>query len=271
MKKIFKLFKSSKRYSIKWDNYFEIYEKILKKFINKKITLVEVGVGDGGSLFMWRNFLGKKANIIGIEMNPDSKKLEKFGFKIFNGDQSDKNFWKKFYKKVGKIDVLIDDGGHTNLQQITTLMESLPFIKRGGTIIVEDTHTSFMNYKGFKNPSKHSFINFSIKLIENIHRRNPMLRKEINQFSKNIFSIEYFDSIVCINISNAKLRKSKNLENNKKLRNFFIDYRFKRSDFKNSKKNIFIKKIISFISKKSLIYRIYENLKINKYSNKLDH
>ena len=73
---------------------------------------------------MWKNFFGKKAKIIGIELNPESKKLEKKGFKIFNGDQSNPDFWKNFYKKIGKIDILIDDGGHTNLQQITTLMES---------------------------------------------------------------------------------------------------------------------------------------------------
>ena len=83
----------------------------------------------------------------------------------------------EIFKKVGKIDILIDDGGHTNLQQITTLMQSIPYIKNGGSIIVEDTHTSFMNYKGFKNPSKNSFISFSTKLIENLHRRNPMLKK----------------------------------------------------------------------------------------------
>ena len=91
MNKIFKSFKKSKKYSIKWSNYFEIYEKILKKYINKNITIVEVGVGDGGSLFMWRHFLGKKAKVIGIEMNPDSKKLENFGFEIFIGTNPVKN------------------------------------------------------------------------------------------------------------------------------------------------------------------------------------
>jgi len=116
MKKLFKSFETAPKYSIKWNNYFEIYEKILKKFVNKKITLVEIGIGDGGSLFMWKKFLGKKAKIIGIELNPKAKKLEKFGFKIFTGDQSDPIFWKNFYKKIGKIDILIDDGGHTNLQ-----------------------------------------------------------------------------------------------------------------------------------------------------------
>ena len=41
-----------------------------------------IGILGGGSLFMWRDFLGKKAKVIGIEMNPNSKILEKSGFKI---------------------------------------------------------------------------------------------------------------------------------------------------------------------------------------------
>ena len=129
------------------------------------------------------NFL-EKSKIIGIELNPDAKKLEKYGFKIFIGDQSDPNFWKNFYKKIGKIDILIDDGGHTNLQQITTLMQSIKYLNYGGMIVIEDTHTSFMRDKGFKNPSKFSLINFTTLLIETIHRRNPMLKKEINFFQE---------------------------------------------------------------------------------------
>ena len=73
MKNLKRSFKSSPKYSIKWSNYFEIYENLFKRFVNKKITLVEVGIGNGGSLFMWRNYFGKKAKIIGIELNPEVK------------------------------------------------------------------------------------------------------------------------------------------------------------------------------------------------------
>ena len=271
MKKILKYFKSSPKYSIKWSNYFEIYANILNKYINKKVTLVEIGVGNGGSLFMWKKFLGKKANIIGVELNPEAKKLEKYGFKIFTGDQSDPTFWKSFYKKIKKIDILIDDGGHTNLQQITSLMESFNHINNNGIIIVEDTHTSYMNYKGFKNPSRNSFINFSTNIIENIHRRNPMLKKKMNQISDKVYSIEYYDSIVVINIKNKNLNYSKNLQNNKKLATSFIDYRFKRVDVKNYKKNKnkFINVIKSKVSKKGYLQMIYEDYQIKKYLKKI--
>ena len=272
MNKIFKLFKSSPHSSLKWNNYFEIYESSLKKFINKKVTLVEIGVGNGGSLFMWKKFLGSKAKIIGIDLNPDAKKFEKFGFKIFIGDQADPNFWKKFYSKNGKIDILIDDGGHTNLQQITALMESIENIKNDGLIIIEDTHTSFMNYKGFKNPSDYSLINFTNKIIENLHSRNPMIKKKMNLFSKKISSIEYFDSIVIIKISKKKYSYSKNLYNNKKLNSFFTDYRFKRAIIKkNNNKISLLNYIKSKISKKGFLQSIYENYLIKKYLDKLNN
>tara|TARA_B100000902_G_scaffold325201_1_gene319711 strand:+ start:42 stop:863 length:822 start_codon:yes stop_codon:yes gene_type:complete len=267
MNKIFKSFKSSPKYSIKWSNYFEIYENILKKYINKKVTLVEIGVGNGGSLFMWKKFLGKKAKIIGVELNPEAKKLEKHGFKIFIGDQSDPNFWKSFYKKVKNVDILIDDGGHTNLQQITSFMESFNYINDNGMIVVEDTHTSYMNYKGFKNPSKNSFINFSTHIIENIHRRNPMLKRKMNQISQKIYSIEYYDSIVVINLRNKNLNYSKNMQNNKKLETSFIDFRFKRVEHRNLRKNKnkIINVIKSKVSKKGYLQKLYEDYQIKKY------
>ena len=48
---------------------------------------------------MWKNFFGKKARIIGIDLNPEAKKFEKDGFEIIIGDQSSEVFWKKFFKK----------------------------------------------------------------------------------------------------------------------------------------------------------------------------
>ena len=146
---------------------------------------------------------------------------------IFIGDQSDPLFWKKFYNKVGKIDVLLDDGGHKNIQQITTFMESYNHIKQNGIIVVEDTHTSYMKKKGFKNPSNYSFINFCNLIIENLHRRNPSINKNLNILSKKIESIYFYDSIVSINFGYKKFNKTNMLENNLRLRNYFIDFRHK--------------------------------------------
>ena len=99
-KDLINLFYESKYYSLKYKNYFPVYEKLFSKYRDKKITFVEIGVLSGGSLFMWRNYFGKNARIIGIELNPEAKKFEEDGFEIFIGNQSDEYFWENFFRKL---------------------------------------------------------------------------------------------------------------------------------------------------------------------------
>ena len=79
---LYKSFLNSKKPSIKWKSYFEIYNNMFQKYKNKKITFVEVGVDRGGSLFIWKDFFSKDSRIIGIDTNPDAKKLEEYGFNV---------------------------------------------------------------------------------------------------------------------------------------------------------------------------------------------
>ena len=142
--RLFKIYKDLKYESLKCNTYFQVYEELFNDYIGKKITFVEIGVLHGGSLFMWQKYFGDKARIIGIDLNPEAKNLEKHGFEIHIGSQSDVMFWKDFYSKVGNIDILLDDGGHENSQQIITLNESIQNINDGGIILTEDTHTSYL-------------------------------------------------------------------------------------------------------------------------------
>ena len=273
-KKLISHFKSSPRYSLKWDHYFEIYEKIFKKFINKKIVFVEVGVGDGGSLHMWRSFFGKKARIIGIELNPNAKSLEDEGFEIHIGDQSTKEFWNKFYKKIGKVDILLDDGGHRNLQQITSVVESIRYINDGGMILVEDTMSSYMKKMGFGIPSKYSFINFCNLLVENIHRRNPLIKKKENIFSNKVESITFYESLTQINVK-KKIKKSVWTTSRSKNPVFFVDFRnrgyfiktigFYSKLFGKLNENTFIFKILRKFFHRNIFFWFHEKFKVRNY------
>jgi hypothetical protein len=46
----------------------------------------------GGSLFMWIEFFGKEARIIGVNLNEDALRFKNYGFEIFIGNQSSKAF-----------------------------------------------------------------------------------------------------------------------------------------------------------------------------------
>lgn len=135
----------------KWSHYFSIYHNHMEKFVGKKVTLAEIGVYSGGSMKMWRAYLGDQCHIHGVDIAEECRVYESENASIHIGDQEDRQFWSSFQAKIGTdgIDVLIDDGGHTPEQQIVTLEEMLPYLNLGGVYICEDitgTNHSFRAY-----------------------------------------------------------------------------------------------------------------------------
>lgn len=186
---------------VKHSNYFAIYDDLLKKYANTSFTFVEVGILDGGSLFMWRDFFGPRARIIGIDLNPEAKKWERDGFEIFIGSQTDPRFWEDFFLKVGSVDVLLDDGGHMNDQQTTTVLSCLPHISDGGLLIVEDTCTSYTKFENF---SKFSFINFMKKEVDSLQSRFPGLESLKGRLSPYVYSITFYESVCVMSVDRSK-------------------------------------------------------------------
>ena len=56
------------------------------------------------------------------------------------GDQASGEFWDRFVAEVPRLDVLIDDGGHTPEMQHATMVRALPLLAPGGVYIIEDIH-----------------------------------------------------------------------------------------------------------------------------------
>jgi len=194
--KIYESYLRSPYSSLKLSTYFNVYDQLLSQYRDKSIVFLEIGILDGGSLFMWRDFFGPQARIIGVDLNPEAKKWEKEGFEIFIGDQSSAEFWKKTLDTIGKLDIVLDDGGHTYEQQIMTTESVIPFINDGGVVIIEDSHTSYMKKFGFR---KLSFINYAKKLIDNINKRYVGFDNDTSE--RRVWSIQFFESIVALHMN----------------------------------------------------------------------
>tara|TARA_B110000503_G_C7066165_1_gene378860 strand:- start:144 stop:959 length:816 start_codon:yes stop_codon:yes gene_type:complete len=192
----YKSYAESPHKSIKHSTYFDSYDHFFSRYKDKEITFVEIGVLGGGSLFMWRNFFGPKSRIIGVDLNPNAKKWEAEGFEIYIGNQSDPDFWSKFAKEVGLIDIVLDDGGHTYEQQIITTECLLQSMNDGGIIVVEDTHTSYMTGFG---PKSMSFIEYTKKLIDSVNMRFGQFYYK--RSDRRVWSIEIVESMVAFKIN----------------------------------------------------------------------
>ncbi|MBT5078036.1 MAG: class I SAM-dependent methyltransferase, partial [Candidatus Marinimicrobia bacterium] len=94
----------------KWNHYFEIYDRHLSKYKNTEVIILEIGVSQGGSLQMWKNYFGDKCKIYGVDINPRCKELEENQVEIIIGSQENKSFLTSLKEKIPRIDILIDDG-----------------------------------------------------------------------------------------------------------------------------------------------------------------
>ncbi|MDL2265625.1 hypothetical protein LJC57_04435 [Parabacteroides sp. OttesenSCG-928-G07] len=79
----------------------------------KKETLKELFLHNEGRLIhKWDSYFP----IYGLDIDPRCKPLEEENVKIFIGSQSDRKYLKWLKEQIPKVDILIDDGGHTMQQ-----------------------------------------------------------------------------------------------------------------------------------------------------------
>lgn len=144
----------------KWRHYFPIYDRHLSKFRGREVHVLEIGVYSGGSLRMWRDYLGEGVHVYGVDIADECRVYEGPGVRVFIGDQADPGFWRWLLAQVPLVDIVIDDGGHQVSQQRPTLEALLPHIRPGGLYLCEDVHGSFnpfLDYVHNLSRSLHAF------------------------------------------------------------------------------------------------------------------
>lgn len=187
--------------STKWSGYFDVYEKHLSKFIGKSPRILEIGILGGGSIEMWLKYFGEGTSVVGVDINPECLEYKYDGdVKIVMGDQGSADFWKQFAEEHGKFDIIIDDGGHTMDQQITTVNSMFPFLNDGGVFAVEDTHTSYWINWGGAYKGQNTFLEHAKKITDVVNQQhfqgnNYILPNTLETY-KNLNSISFYNSVV---------------------------------------------------------------------------
>lgn len=171
----------------KWSHYFDIYHKHFERFRGKPIRILEIGIYGGGSLQMWKWYFGKKASIIGVDIDPFCLRYAEQHVKVKIGDQADP----EFLDTLGEFDIVIDDGGHLTSQQTASFMRLYDRVKENGVYLIEDTHTSYIpDYIDTPN----TFTEYCRKLVDVMHTHYA--GGKFNDFSASTDSITFYDSVI---------------------------------------------------------------------------
>lgn len=131
-------------------NYTPTYHKLLAGKTVKKV--LEIGLGWGGlmhndyppagSLLMWRDYF-PEAEIYGLDIRPDTLRNEG-RIHSFLCDQDNLDSLLDAADKVGRdFDLIVDDGSHVPMHQVTTALVFVPLLAPGGIYVIEDVHKEF--------------------------------------------------------------------------------------------------------------------------------
>jgi hypothetical protein len=124
-------------------SYDGFYEEKLGKYEDKEISLLEIGVWQGGSALLWHDLLPKsKLVLLDIENHVHPEIWELMDNSRYNFNVMDAYNYENVYsikeRYPNGFDVIIEDGPHTLHSQIFAAKNYLPMLKEGGIMIIED-------------------------------------------------------------------------------------------------------------------------------------
>jgi len=123
--------------------YTYTYDRLFGPIRTSVKKVLEIGVGKGDSLRMWRDFF-PNASIYGWDISQHWIFQEpRITTKIVNHDDRDK-VHSSLVSIGSDIDIVIDDGSHNMDSQQQLLAWCFPFVSAGGIYVIEDLHTSMI-------------------------------------------------------------------------------------------------------------------------------
>lgn len=184
----------------KWHHYFEIYHRHFAAFRGRSPVVVEIGIFHGGSLQMWREYFGRGARIVGIDLDPRCRQFEEDSVSVMIGDQADRGFLAEVRTRYPHVDIVIDDGGHQMAQQITSFEELYPHIQPHGVYLCEDLHTSYYPPYGGGYRRDGTFIQYATRLVDQLHAwySTEPDRFRVDEITRSTHGLHFYDSVLVV-------------------------------------------------------------------------
>ncbi len=191
-----------------YHNYTEVYARYFSHLREQPIKFLEIGIYKGASVKLWEDYF-KHADLhfIDITFQYVQYYSPRSHYHLCN-QENPADLQRFLLETGGDFDVIIDDGGHTMNQQITSFAVLFPHLKSGGMYIIEDLHTSY--WPGWGQNTGKNTVTFLKSLIDEVNfigarttkashlNIDPSVLRELNVYREKIYSIHFYDSLAVI-------------------------------------------------------------------------
>ena len=201
MKTLEEIFKGNKGRRVhRHEHVLQIYDEYFSRYRGKDVRVVEIGITEGGSLLMWKEYFGENANIFGIDISTSALEVAGGQIHIYTGDQSDKNFLKSVVDEIKEIDIVIDDGSHNSSDQIVTLESLFPYMRDNGIYAIEDLHTSYREPYGGGYRYDNSIIEYTKNFADYFHLSElpEKAKREVPDYAKEVYAVHFFRNVLLL-------------------------------------------------------------------------
>ncbi len=133
---------------------------------------------------MWKACF-PNSTIHGLDLYNKSA-LEEDRIRIYKGSQFDRDSLLDTYRKMGSVDIVIDDGSHFSEHVIFSFKVLFPLLSENGIYVIEDTQTSYWKFAGgdsedLRNPS--TLMNFFKDLADGLNYQEVPARGTSRPYS----------------------------------------------------------------------------------------
>lgn len=154
--------------SDKWASYLTYYDALFAPLREAPISMLEIGIQNGGSLETWASYFTQARQFIGCDIAPrcEALRYEDPRVSVVVGDANSAPAYQKILGLCPQFDVVIDDGSHVSTDIINSFINYFPHVKPGGLYVVEDAHCLYMNAYGGGILNDYSGYAFFKKLVD---------------------------------------------------------------------------------------------------------
>jgi hypothetical protein len=159
-------------------------------------VFLEIGCGQGGSLQLWKRYLGPFAQIVGIDIVEACKGFEEDQIAVRIGSQANFSFLDSVLAEFGPPDVVLDDGSHVMSHVRASFARLYPRMSPAGVYMVEDLHTAYsQEYEGGLH-REGTFIEQCKGLIDELNADYTGEALKPTAFTRSTLSMHFYDSAV---------------------------------------------------------------------------